>query len=162
MGYTHYWDQNKTVSVENWGKIVRATEVLLQNLPPTVKLALEYNRESEPPAVTKETIRFNGVGDRGCETFVITRKKRPLYEWEKNRLGRDIRPDFCKTAREPYDLAVCVVLTFLQVFAGDCFEISSDGDKEDWAPAQGFLLDLCKKGKFPSEISGELILKMEN
>ena len=43
---------------------------------------------------------------------------------------------FCKTARKPYDLLVCACLIATHEILG--YDVSSDGDLEDWKPAINF------------------------
>jgi hypothetical protein len=82
------------------------------------------------PEFTKERISFNGDGGNGFdhETFYIA-AKRELESWQgPDRLGWA----FCKTAHKPYDIVVTACLTLLNADYG--FEVSSDGDMEDWEP----------------------------
>jgi hypothetical protein len=45
--------------------------------------------------------------------------------------------DFCKTARKPYDLAVCLVYMILKRHAPKSVKISSDGDwEQEWVEAR--------------------------
>ena len=46
--------------------------------------------------------------------------------------------DFCKTARKPYDVLVCVALLAMnEAFKGTgAFTFSSDGDNSDWQTAK--------------------------
>lgn len=107
MGYTHYFGFNQSV-----GKL---SEEVLKDVKGIVAkyadiLRVEYD-ETEAAVVTAERIRFNGIGEDGHETFVITPE----------------RNDFCKTARKPYDLAVCEVLLVLRHHYKENFDLSSDG-----------------------------------
>lgn len=71
---------------------------------------------AEPPIFTKDTIRFNGRGEDGCETFLIRR-----VDPEEG--------DFCKTNLRPYDACVTACLVILRDKLK--FTISSDAkDKE--------------------------------
>ena len=45
--------------------------------------------------------------------------------------------DFCKTARKPYDLAVCLVLLAMKRHAPKSVKVSSDGDWDgEWKEAR--------------------------
>lgn len=89
---------------------------------------------TKPPAVTPNLIRFNGLQDEGHETFMVTREmpKDPSYDPDSKESF-----DFCKTARKPYDLAVCLVLLSMSRHAPKSFKVSSDGDWDgDWTEAR--------------------------
>jgi hypothetical protein len=51
---------------------------------------------------------------------------------------------FCKTARKPYDILVCVsLLAFKHAFYNpDVFSFSSDGDNADWQAAKNLYTDI--------------------
>jgi hypothetical protein len=83
------------------------------------------------PEVSDDLIRFNGWQDEGHETFMVT-KKLGDYKVES---GESF--DFCKTARKPYDLAVCLVYMILKRHAPKSVKISSDGDwEQEWVEAR--------------------------
>jgi hypothetical protein len=70
-------------------------------------------------------IRFNGVNGEGHETFIFF-KKMPKEQQISSDKSRHFY--FCKTARKPYDLAVCLVLLSLAQHASKSVELGSDGD----------------------------------
>lgn len=112
MGYTHYWE----------GK-AEATPELLENVKRVmnmadVPLANWAGDEGTLPEVNTAEIRFNGVGDGHCETFVIE-------------FGEDTDFGFCKTGRAPYDVVVVAILELVQAANADTFRWSSDGTDED-------------------------------
>jgi hypothetical protein len=78
------------------------------------------------PEFSEKQINFNGDGEHGLdhETFRIVFDS---PEW-----------DFCKTARKPYDMVVCLCLISMKNNIPDGFEYSSDGDLDDWQPAYEF------------------------
>lgn len=121
MGYTHYW-KHSTIDKMTWDSILIAAEELIRHSP--VELRFDYDID-EPAQCDEECIRFNGVGDNGHETFLLTREMQ-LFE-------------FCKTARKPYDLIVCAILA---VAAEQAFQIEvvSDGDFDDdeWVDALAY------------------------
>lgn len=145
MGYTHYWYQKADIPQDRWDMITdHVLDVIVKHCDAKkITLAYELNSRNEPqptlfggqkygptvPEVNKNMIRFNGWREQGCETFIITRKK-PHSE-------RDEYFGFCKTARKPYDLAVCLTLIICKHFAPDEFTISTDGTwDEDWLEAR--------------------------
>ena len=77
------------------------------------------------PIFNETEIWFNGDEKKGLdhETFGITWKGEGGF-------------DFCKTARKPYDLAVCFcLLSFHNHFPREIFQLSSDGGEEEWQKA---------------------------
>ena len=107
MGYTHY---NRDVNFTNvsWEKLCKDVRKLLKNLPESV----EIQRDCGFRLISKSSIVFNGVGEDHHETFILAKNINAF--------------SFCKTARKPYDLAVCGVLMLASVHATSG-EISSDG-----------------------------------
>ena len=135
MGYTHYWKLKsdnadlfadvvslfkeclfwmpKTTSVEKWSEEKGAW------VKTRVSTALHgWNGKGEP-VITDSEICFNGDA-----------KKNADHETFRIRLG-DMEGNFCKTARKPYDTAVCLaLLSFKEVF-GDDFSYHSDGHRRE-------------------------------
>jgi hypothetical protein len=134
MGYSHNWKQKETVDLAQWREITSAFKKVLEALPPEVKLwgsdikivptgdreVLFYDEvpdHERPPVVSDSAISFDG----GCEAMTLLRT--PLRgDW----------PQFCKTEKSPYDIAVVAVLTIANHFAPGAWEIGSDGKAEDW------------------------------
>ncbi len=82
---------------------------------------LQIQHESELPAapyISEDEIYFNGIGSDACESMVL------------QRLGTGF--NCCKTRCRPYDRAVVAVLCLANYFAPTVWEISSDGDEDDW------------------------------
>jgi methylase of polypeptide subunit release factors len=128
MGYTHYYYQQQSFTQKQWEKIcLDAFEVVEHCVKSKVNLAFECD-VSNPPEISNNKIRFNGVGNEGHETFVIQRTK-PKNQFN---CGNDYF-NFCKTARKPYDLAVGLILLIAKNHAPEVIKISSDGDWDvDW------------------------------
>jgi len=111
MGYTHYmgadnWDRKDELGFEKALPIVRK---ILKRYKDLVQFECD---NSKRPVVSKKQIRFNGIGEDGHETFMISNSS---FEF-----------NFCKTARKPYDVVVCEVLLVLNAFCPH-LSISSDG-----------------------------------
>lgn len=119
MGYTHYFEQHKPASREQWDRIADDFAYLYYfgHLP---EIQFESDFDARPE-ITGETIRFNGVGNDGYETMLLSR------------YGQGFQ--CCKTAHRPYDLAITALLTVAHYHAPGVWEISSDGDREDWQEA---------------------------
>lgn len=122
MGYTHYWNTETWTALDSEGfktvlPIVRDIVTRYRDL-----LCWECDQPERTPEVSERFIRFNGKGDDGHETFIF----------KPNDHG------FCKTARKPYDLAVCEALLVLNAYIPN-MQLSSDG----------FACNLPKKGDAP-------------
>ncbi len=124
MGYTHYWSASRDFTDDEWILIKAGTRNILRVAQEDhgVALSEEYDI-NKIPVVSDKHIFFNGYGDEGHETFVLSHKvpKAPAY--------RKGEPDFqfCKTARKPYDSAVVAILNYARHVAPDGFSWSSDG-----------------------------------
>jgi len=162
MGYCHSWKHKKAIPVNDWRDFTRfATSVFVSAALRGVPIAREYDRPYEPPEINKDEIIFNGIGDDGCETFVIERKPTPWAYPPGEELPAVTAIEkkegvacWCKTNRYPYDLICVALLCYLSWHHADCFEISSNGGPDDWAG--GFrlaqILDPSPGGLVPAEV----------
>ncbi len=117
MGYTHYWETKKRPTNKQWDKIQNAIALLLNSA--SVKGLVQYESDKEtPPLVNAEVVRFNGIAEKGHETFYLDRDPTGF--------------EFCKTADKPYDIAVTAVLVIVEGYAPDCYSVTSDGMASDW------------------------------
>jgi len=144
MGYTHYWNKKAThpSDKENFKLVLADAKKLFKHLPKFTDSAGGYHDDSPvelfgglgtgEPEFTEELIRFNGDETKGLdhETFHVG----PEF----------VDFEFCKTARKPYDLMACAVLISMKKHMVG-FTYSSDGDKEDWAPAKKFYRNVMKR-----------------
>ena len=134
MGYTHYWRQLRDFTDTEWQELMRLTKLITASSGRDIILS-EFN-------INNEEIRFNGYGEEGHETFLITKKKRAKADYEEQEAyDRQGDFEFCKTAHKPYDKYVVAVLCALYNMAGQkewplgdgkIMSISSDGNTEDW------------------------------
>ena len=133
MGYTHYWRQLRDFTDTEWQELMRLTKLITASSGRDIILS-EFN-------INNEEIRFNGYGEEGHETFLITKKKRAKADYEEQEAyDRQGAFDFCKTAQKPYDKYVVAVLCALYNIEvkewplgdGKIMSISSDGNTEDW------------------------------
>jgi len=134
MGYTHYWRQQRDFTDTEWQELTRLTKLITNDgvLDQTLS-TVEFN-------IDNEQICFNGVGDNGHETFIITKKKRPKADYEEqDAYDKQGAFEFCKTAHKPYDKYVVAVLCALHNMKIKLDEekppvlyIRSDGNTADW------------------------------
>ena len=139
MGYTHYCRQQRDFTDTEWQELTRLAKLITaagQGI-----LANAFSDKNTKPTIDNEEISFNGIGDDGHETFCITRKKRDLYDYEKQDSIQDAYMhdksgggvvNFCKTAHKPYDKYVVAVLCAIYRVQRDIMNISSDGNTADW------------------------------
>lgn len=119
MGYTHYYDIPASIPKEAIQSAIFEIEDIVKRHSKV--LAYECNQPSREPLVSPEKgIHFNGIDEDGHETFVVP--------WEGGR-------QFCKTARKPYDQAVCECLLVLRARIPG-FRLSSDGFSSSLQKAQ--------------------------
>ncbi len=118
MGYSHYWRINEPL------KVTKIQKTLIDEVLKEHAIILDVTENS------KKCLHFNGIGDESHEDMFVE-------------YGKQVAFSFCKTARKPYDIAVCKVLLILSLSKG--FKVSSDGDMqgEEWKDA---CLWFIKKG----------------
>lgn len=134
MGYTHYWKfkQNPKNIKDGNKKFAKAVELLkkcLTKVPTELELeddnckvpfVLKGGNGKGEPIFTNEVVCFNGDASMN-------------YDHETCYLALDNEDygfDFCKTARKPYDVAVCLTLLCFKKTFGDDFSYSSDNSQD--------------------------------
>lgn len=130
MGYTHYWRRPVNLDAAKFKAVADDLTKLLPKLP---KLFGPDGRGT--PVINEKKIIFNGDRSKNedHETFYIA----SVF----GRESIDVRPHspmkfaFCKTARKPYDIAVCATLLLLKHHFENDIQVSSDGRTEDWQSA---------------------------
>lgn len=120
IGYTHYWNLKVDTKVKSLIPILSEIKKVLE----PYKKILQYDyKNGKPIVITQTMIRFNGIGDDGHETF--------CFKLGDEEFRDGFSFSFCKTARKPYDIAVCKVLLLLKSLFKDDLKISSDGFVSD-------------------------------
>lgn len=146
MGYSHYFKQTDIPTVPQWNAFLEGVKKLVSASP--VKLAGGLGEAGTLPEITEDTICFNGLGpEDDHETFWLMRDSSPeRREWDEGKFPFN----FCKTARKPYDLIVCAVLIAADFHLPGCYEIASDGSRnnpEEWFPALRFVEEVLGETK---------------
>lgn len=131
--YTHYFTQKRSFTDKEWDTIIAGAEEIIDYCTnvANIKLVQEENTDAKP-ILDSTTILFNGAGDLGHESFYLN--KYIKFECFQ----------FCKTARKPYDLAVCLILLRVEAIAPGALAISSDGD-EEWNFPRSIYKELFKQ-----------------
>lgn len=117
MGYVHYW----TIRDELPPLTSKGISMISNIFRKHADLVQFGCDQAGPPLIENKQMRFNGIAEKGHDTFF----------WAADKIDFN----FCKTAREDYDLVVCLTLLVLRSQYEDKFRLSSDGDSEDWQEA---------------------------
>jgi len=122
----------------------------LANLPSGV--VIKGGHGEGEPVVETTYIWFNGDDSKGLshETFGLGPFDMGGFQ-SFEEIEKDGVFGFCKTARKPYDLMVCVSLMILKHNLGADFKISSDGGLNDWREAIDFYENLFDR-KAPKQL----------
>jgi len=132
MGYTHYWNQHSEPTYMQWLEIMEHFKHIFLHTAMEETRCIQYESDdSSPVLITNDLIRFNGIGDKGHETFGLSRINVGEF-------------DFCKTANKPYDKFVVYVLILAHNLAPDCYGIISDGNANDWQKDLDQLNEICE------------------
>ena len=126
MGYTHYWEfKSNPKDIKDGDKKFKKSVALLKKCLKNISVELAGGNGTGKPVFTNTMVCFNGLDEDSHETCYLALD------------NSDFEFDFCKTARKPYDVAVCLTLLCFKKFFGDDFKYSSDGnmDDEGWALA---------------------------
>jgi len=159
MGYTHYWNFKKSpVEIENGTQMFKDAANLFKKglslIPPVItKKELKWNSElgdydekeveykfalagpmgTGEPIITDTAVEFNGKDDDSYESCILS-------------VHDDDSFNFCKTARQPYDVAVCLALLCFKKVFGENFKYSSDGNgtEDGWVLAKKIFKKIAK------------------
>lgn len=141
MGYTHYFSKVKDVPDEQW-------HLLYQKVSEIFHL-LQSHEVRDDFYTDHPIIICDGMGrkhikkakklfikDHGTRYILFNGKAADEMDHEtfvlRNKGKQDGLDTFCKTARKPYDWFVTAILILTHNICPDCYEISSDGNQEDW------------------------------
>ena len=136
MGYTHYIKPKRNLTIVEAKNVINdILEIESYIKSNKIKCVTAGSYEGEPIKLdvsvyakvsnkkyTPSELFLNGIGENSHEALCIMAGK------------IDSSALFCKTARKPYDTAVCLSLISLNYFVSHC-NISSDGNIKDWQGA---------------------------
>jgi hypothetical protein len=123
LGYTHYFYQTKEIPQDRWESLCLDAFQVVDHCA-DLKIPLVYESDDpNPPLISDDMIRFNGVRNDGHETFILIKKPERYEIYD----GVEKHFEFCKTAHKPYDLAVGLVLLLALHHAPEIVSVSSDG-----------------------------------
>lgn len=156
MGYTHNYRFNKNPkSIENgaekFANAVNAAKICIDRLPKRIYYTKTLYNEATKAFDIKKKSSYrlypmrggNGYGEPVFKPDYICfngdEEHKQGYETFDINFNNDFCT-FCKTARQPYDVAVCIALLCFKHYFGDDFRLSSDGDiekgEEGWKRAK--------------------------
>lgn len=118
MGHTQYLTQHRHATATEWERILECWPVIRETCERR-GIALGDAFGEGDPVADENRIAFNGAGETGYESCVLTRRN---SSWT-----------FCKTDRRPYDLAVVALYHLAHQVAPRTYSWDSDGDDIDTA-----------------------------
>jgi hypothetical protein len=126
MGYTHYWTHPDNPAYRQaWPQLVQDAARIITAVT-NAGITLAGPAGSGLPRADRRGVCLNGsvVLGQAYEAFIIWP---PADTSRSEDASRRWKWDFCKTARQPYDLAVCAILLRFHLILPGGFLISSDG-----------------------------------
>ena len=134
--YTHYLRFNKPVAKRKFSKasadVKKAFELIKAECP---NIVIKDGWGENEPQIDKDAIWFNGDASKN-------------EDYEKFFVGVGYKGlTFCKTARQPYDVYVCVACLILKEHFGDDVCLTSDGIGRYYGD-KGVDLDLLLCGRY--------------
>lgn len=127
MGYTHYFPQQRAFTDFEWSMITKAFKKLAASeqgqslIAPETSCGWSDFFTHKDLKIKGDAIAFNGIGNGGCETFLIEKNPADMGEF-----------NCCKTNDHPYDVMVVATLIVCAGYAEGALRISSDGEEKDW------------------------------
>lgn len=136
--------------IKGFEKASEEIKLALANLPSGI--VIRGGQGEGNPEITPTSIWFNGDGSQGLdhETFGIQPFDMGGFQ-SFDEIQKDGAFGFCKTARKPYDLLVCVSLMILKHNLGSDLRIASDGNLANWGEAIQFYENLFNR-KAPKQL----------
>ncbi|MCE9560508.1 MAG: hypothetical protein K8U57_00495, partial [Planctomycetes bacterium] len=138
MGYTHFASRRKRLPLREFKTAAADCQKVVEALWSEKGIRIQFDRDDPKPAhFGDDSVQFNGVGDDAHETFAVERDYR-VESWNCDPKRGEGWFEFTKTARKPYDCAVCACLIVFQHHFGKSYSVSSDGsdDDEGWVAAR--------------------------
>ena len=134
MGYTHYFDQVRSFTDNEWSSLTyHAKDILFRE-----KNIIDHDPKSDQKlTIDDEVIRFNGIGDESHETFYLPKEKPEEDQYLiDGKTVQELHPGpyfhFCKTAGKDYDKYVTAILIIADCISKDALKVESDGDADLW------------------------------
>jgi hypothetical protein len=131
MGYTHYWayQPSHPAYARAWPAILADTRAIINRVRQAGIVIADPDGHHRPILDDRDGVGFNGdaTSDLDAEAFQL------LAPLPTIPAGTPTATAFCKTNRNPYDLAVASVLLRMALLLPDVFALASDGEWErEW------------------------------
>lgn len=142
MGYTHYWSYDENLDKAALSRALldakKITDAVQQR-----RIVLRGGLGKGEPEISEWGIWLNGDGEKGLDHETFAFPMTPDMAKRAKELHGGLW-DFTKTARKPYDLAVCAILLVLKHHLGNQIRIASDGDRkaDEWLPAEDLVSEV--------------------
>ena len=138
MGHSHYLRRQPDLDQTAFARFARACRGIIDAVHTRpelgITLAFEKDHPDQSPVANRDLVRFNGQGDLGYETFYVERSVDDAGRRRPDDAGRVA--SFCKTAKNPYDLAVVACYAAAEAIFGDAVAFTSDGTPEELEPGR--------------------------
>lgn len=136
MGYTHYWYRETSIPTKSFNAIVKDFKTIQPEFH--VNLGDWEGSFGTKPSINKTLVSFNGIGEYSHESMYFPK----VLNEDRITSDNGLIFQFCKTARKPYDIAVCSFLIIAKHYLGDKFKVHSDGEiKDEWQDS----MNLCQE-----------------
>jgi hypothetical protein len=140
MGYTHYWYKEPILSQKKWFDFANDFVKVLPHFYKELD-----NTTDQKFYINSDELFLNGVGKNSHETFWFPRAITDIKDYQKDDNSTKVF-EFCKTARKPYDIAVCCALIIAKKHFGADIKVSSDGENDEWIKAKELCNNILKYG----------------
>jgi hypothetical protein len=130
MGYTHYWYLSPKITKPAFDKVKTDIRKIVKHGVAAGVLGGWDGGDSK--VITKKEIRFNGIGDEGCEDFYLPNVPKDLLKDGYIQADEDgFVFNFCKTRGRDYDIYVVACIAVLKSHLHDLVKCHSDGSKDE-------------------------------
>lgn len=136
MGYTHYYDQKRSFTDDEWSIIVKAWRMISKEAKIYVD---DQSKLDANVSKHKQYFDINGIGDNAHENFVL---------FKEGTLSAD-GSGSVKTARKKYDRYVVALLLLINNVAPDAFVVKSDGYLDEWFDGMDIVKNYVKQSQLP-------------
>ena len=148
MGYTHYYDQKRSFTNDEWSIIVKGWRLISKEAKIYVDDKSNVDSAHAKHKLVDPYLDINGIGDDAHENFVLYKKIETQYRDNFGK-ARDNNFNFVKTNRKKYDRYVVALLLLVNNVAPDAFVVKSDGYLDEWFDGMDILKNYVKQSKLP-------------
>ena len=140
MGYTHYYDQKRSFTDDEWSIIVKAWRMISKEAKIYVD---DQSKLDANVSKHKQYFDINGIGDNAHENFVLFKDKGLSTDGYRYGSGA------VKTNRKKYDRYVVALLLLINNVAPDAFVVKSDGYLDEWFDGMDIVKNYVKQSQLP-------------